>query len=167
MQNLQKQLASTTETTGSAKRRAVGTEEPLVKQLVVQTAKALVGVEARSRRVESALSQVALLPDTHPYLQGLQEAGKAHAAAAAQRKAAGRSNSKSDPTMPLAHERTWIALCTQIAADKTLEPELLQQVGAYTQNVSEVTQLRGTVHTCYLKKAFRQSGWTADMHRLE
>eukprot|EP00971_Amphidinium_carterae_P250933 4981337-Amphidinium_carterae.1 len=59
-------IGSPVEAASSAKRRAVDTKDPMVRQLAAQTAKAFLGAEARSRRTESALSHVVLLPKTHP-----------------------------------------------------------------------------------------------------
>eukprot|EP00971_Amphidinium_carterae_P011155 219927-Amphidinium_carterae.1 len=61
---------------GSNKVRAVGGDRIPWSSNWVQTAKALVGMDSKQRRVEATQNFVMLVPETHPYLQCMQAAGK-------------------------------------------------------------------------------------------
>ncbi len=137
--------------------------DPQIRDLVISTAKTVVGLDGATRRHQGVLSQVALLPEGHPYIEAMKQAGREFNEA---RKSFKGNNEELQKLMP-AHERAWIALLTAVADDVTISSEQKKTLSDYVQNTSDPAAIRGTIISCNLKKAYKQKNWKVDHYKLE
>ena len=158
MQQALKQEASI-----ASKRRAVGEAggEDQYRKLAVATAKTVVGLDVNMRRLQGCLETTALALEGHPYLQGLQEVGKAYDSERKTYKE--QKNYDAMSAMTPTHERCWISLIAQIAKDESVPKEKKVNLLAYSETCKSVT---GQILTCMQKKCHRQKQWTEDRWRI-
>ena len=100
---------------------------------------------------QGTMSVVAPVPQEHPYLLAIQEAGREYNQT---RKHLIQQNKREEVLkMTPPHERAWNALCAAISSDASLDKAQAVNLMQYTSEITS-EQAKGIVITCLAKKAF-------------
>ena len=142
--------------------RAVASkDEDQLRQLIVATAKTVVGLDGQSRRFQGVLESTILIPEGHVYLAPLLAQGKEYEAA--RKSLRDKGDMEGLKQLVPVHERLWITLVSLVREDETVAKDKKLKVEQYAQ---EVESLKGKVVTCMCKRCHRQKGWSIDKYRV-
>ena len=147
------------------KQRAVGSAgmDQDLKELAVNTAKCVVGLDGSNRRMQGVLGQVAIVQEGHPYLEPIKVGTKQYDDEKKQ-----VSSSEEIGALVPAHVRAWVQLVTFVKNDASVPPEKKTALTAYHSSAGDLEAIRGHVLTCYQKKAYRQKAWgDTDRFKIE
>ncbi|CAK0871422.1 unnamed protein product [Prorocentrum cordatum] len=133
--------------TPATKYRAVGSAglDQVMRELTINTAKNVVAFDGANRRLQGALSQVALAGEQHPYLEPVKQGTKKYEA---------------EKKVALSiEERALLVPASAAKLDKSAPDEKKKPVIAYHSSQSDINAILGHVITCHQKKAHRQKTW--------
>ncbi|CAK0856257.1 unnamed protein product [Prorocentrum cordatum] len=142
--------------TPATKHRAVGSAgmDQDVRELAINTAKSVVGIDSSNRRIQGVLGQVALVDEHHPYLEPIKKGAKAYE----QEKQATTTSEERSQLVP-SHVRAWIELVNCVRADKSVPDKKKTALIAYHTSQSDINAVGAHVITCFQKKCYRQKAW--------
>ena len=125
-----------------------------LKELAVNTAKCVVGLDGSNRRMMGVLTQVAIVQEAHPYLEPIKVGTKQYDD---ERKR--MASTEEIAGLVPAHVRAWVQLVTAVKNDASVPTEKKTELTKYHNSARDLDAIRGHVLTCFQKKAYRQKAW--------